>query len=143
MSAKRLTAVIIAYRKNRLNNRLIFGAPIATVRRGWRRELAIFEPGQIFAYERWRADWYGTQDWRLFVCEAAEPGATTPAPGVIPGADLLLHTKGAVRTKRALAAIEMLKKRTPPLASIPPAHWRRLHNDIESGAFDLDESAIG
>lgn len=46
-----LTLAIITYRKNRLNHRLLFGAPVTIIRRGWRREFAAFKPGQIFGYE--------------------------------------------------------------------------------------------
>lgn len=135
MSDERLTAVIIAYRKNRLNHRLIFGAPIYTIRRGWRRELAAFEPGQVFAYERWRGDKYGTQDWRLFICAAVDGGSVTNVPGVSPGADVLLHARGRTRVKRALAVIDLLKSAHPAFEKLPVAQWRKVHNTLETGGF--------
>ena len=70
-----LIAVLIAYRKSRINHRLRFGSPVNEVRLGWHRKLAVFQPGQIFGYERWRADQYGTQDWRFFVLQAKARGS--------------------------------------------------------------------
>jgi Protein of unknown function (DUF2840) len=135
MSDERFTVVIIAYRKKRLNHRLIFGAPVFTIRRGWRRELAAFEPGQVFAYERWRGDKYGTQDWRLFICAAVDGGSVTNVPGVKPGADVLLQARGRARVKRALAAIDLLKSVHPAIEKLPVAQWREVHNTLETGGF--------
>ena len=130
-----LTAVIIAYRKNRINHRLIFGAPSFEVRRGWRRKLACFEPGQTFAYERWSANQYGTQRWQLVICRAVNSGSISPVPGVIPGADVLLNVRGKARVKRALAAISSQKKVCSVLPSVPSETWRAVHNHIHSGTF--------
>lgn len=128
-----VTTVIIAYRKNRLNNRLIFGAPKHEIRRGWHRKFAIFTAGRIFGYERWRGDKYGTQDWSLVVCEAVNGGAFTKIPGVMPGADLLLHTRGTMKTKRALQCLGALKQGQPKLENHPEWLWRDLHHRLVAG----------
>ena len=135
MSDERFTVAIIAYRKKRLNHRLIFGEPVFTIRRGWRRELAAFDPGQVFAYERWSGDIYGTQDWRLFICAAVDGGSVTNVPGVKPGADVLLHARGRTRVKRALAAIDLLKSVHSAVEKLPVAQWREVHNTLETGGF--------
>lgn len=132
-AGQNLTAVIIVYRKNRLNHRLIFGEPDFTVRRGWRRKLAVFHPGQIFAYERWRANEYGTQDWRIFICRAQESGSVTKVPGILPGAETLLEAHGKTRAKRALAAIDSVSKSCSALHAVPSHTWRDVHNTIQSG----------
>lgn len=131
------TAVIIAYRKNRLNNRLIFGAPNDEIRRGWHRKLAIFTAGHIFGYERWRGDKYGTQDWTLVVCEAVNGGAFSQIPGVMPGANLLLHTRGKTKTKRALRCFDALKQDHPKLENVPVMVWRDLHHRLLVGQKEI------
>ncbi len=138
MSDERFTVVIIAYRKKRLNHRLIFGVPVFTIRRDWRRELAAFEAGQVFAYERWHGDKYGTQDWRLFICAAVDGGSVTNVPGVKPGAEVLLQARGRTRVKRALDAIGALKTTHPAIEKLPVAQWRQLHNSLETGGFRIE-----
>jgi len=133
MGERNLTAVLICYRKNRLNHRLIFGAPAFEIRRGWHRAVAVFRTGQIFAYERWNANQYGTQDWKLFVCCAVQAGQITPVSGIHPGANVLLQARGTTQVKRALAATESLKKTHKNLVNITPAYWRHLHNSLATG----------
>ena len=132
MSDNTLTTVIIAYRKNRFNHRLIFGEPALKIRRGWRREFAAFTPGRIFGYERWRANKYGTQDWRLFVCEAVNGGAITRLPGIHPGARLLASASGKSRVTRLFTAFDDLKNAYGALDLTPPERWRVVANEIET-----------
>lgn len=131
---RKFTAVLIAYRKNRLNHRIIFGEPASTVRLGWRRKLEIFEPGQIFAYERWRANSYGTQDWRFYVLKALSCGTMTRVPGVTPGGEVLFAMRGSTRTKRALKLLTAIKRDGADPARLSPHEWRGLHNQVETGA---------
>jgi len=131
--ARNLTAVLIVYRKNRINHRLRFGTPVAMVRRGWHRALAVFEPGQIFGYIRWRGDKYGTQDWRLYVVQARTTGPIVDIDGIIPGADIFLETRGSTRTKRALALLDRLEAGGQSLESVTPAYWRHAHNALITG----------
>ena len=129
-----LTVAIISYRKNRHNHRLLFGKPEMRVRRGWRRELAAFLPGSVFAYERWKGDKYGTQDWRVFICKTSNQGPVTALPGIKPGAILLASAVGKTRVKRLLSTIEELKKiSATDLQTISEARWRLIGNAIESG----------
>lgn len=121
-----VTAVILAYRKNRLNHRLLFGAPVETIRRGWHRQLALFQPGQVFGYERWRANQYGTQSWRITVAKAARPGALTLSPGILPGAELWLTVRGKTKVKHALACFDRLNLCHPTFEIIPEHVWREL-----------------
>ncbi len=139
MMEGQLTVAIISYRKNRINNRLIFGESVMKIRRGWRREFAVFSPGQMFAYERWRGNKYGTQDWRLFICMATHSGPVTAVPGVNPGAQILLCARGKTRVKRVLNLFDELKSAHGPLENIPPQRWRQLHNAIETGGVNAVE----
>ena len=125
-----VTAVLISHRKNRINNRLRFGTPRALIRLGWHRQCAVFNPGQMFGYIRWRANQYGTQDWRLLVCRAGQGGTYTQSPGVIPAAELLLSTRGSTQTKRALSAIDALEKHANGLEYVTAAYWRHLQNRL-------------
>lgn len=128
--ARNLTAVQIVYRQKRINHRIRFGAPVCEARLDWRRKVVAFSPGSVFGYIRWRANKFGTQDWRLFVLRAVDSGALTIIPGVMPGADILLSTRGVTRTKRALIALDALENDTASLASVSPAYWRHLHNRL-------------
>lgn len=132
--ARNLTTVLIEYRKNRINHRLLFGEPVLTIRRGWRRKLAAFEAGKIFGYERWHANHYGTQDWRIAVCLTVKAGSVTKFPGIIPGAIILLDTSGKTRVKRVLAMLDALKRTSDKsLADIASHEWREHANGIEIG----------
>lgn len=125
-----LTAVQIAYRKNRVNHRLRFGVPHIEARLDWRRKLVAFAPGAVFGYIRWRANRFGTQDWRLFVLRSVESGALATIPGVIPGADILLATRGSTRTQRALDQLDTLEQGAGGLSQVTDAYWRHLHNRL-------------
>ena len=127
---RNLTVVQIVYRQKRVNHRIRFGTPVAEARLDWRRKLVAFNSGSVFGYIRWRANKFGTQDWRLFVLRAAGDGGLATIPGVIPGADILLATRGVPRTKRALTALDALENDTEALANISPAYWRHLHNRL-------------
>ena len=130
-----LTVVIISYRKNRQNNRLIFGDPVVRMRRGWRRELVGFQPNQIFAYERWRADKFGTQDWNIYVCKAVTAQQSyTKIPGVLPGSKLLIRAIGKTRAKQTLALFDRLKlSSNGNLNTITEDEWTLLDHDIFTG----------
>ncbi|MEL6361748.1 MAG: DUF2840 domain-containing protein [Pseudomonadota bacterium] len=127
-----LTLVTIAYRKRRHNHRLVFGTPVLDIRRNWCRRFAAFEPEQMFGYERWQANQYGTQDWRIFVCRARYQGAITRVPGVMPGAEILLSAIGKTQVKRVLRAIDHFRNDGVALVSVPPHQWRTIHNSIQT-----------
>lgn len=128
--SKNLTVVILSFRKNRHNHRLLFGTPRLRVRRGWRRELAAFAPGDVFGFERWCGDKYGTQSWSIWVCRASDGGPVSAIPGINPGADILLEAQGKTRVKRCFAVLDSLKDNNIELASWPEHQWRILHNDL-------------
>lgn len=128
----RLTVVILQYRKNKLNHRLLFGSAHVIVRRGWRRRLAAFTPDKTFGYERWQAGEHGTRDWRLFVCRTSSHGSLTSIPGVLPGAVLLLEARGKTKVKRAFAALDALRRDGENLEDLAPHRWRALHNALQT-----------
>jgi hypothetical protein len=135
--ASELTTVSIAWRKRRRNHRLIFGAPYRWVRLDWRRRLAAFTPGQIFAYERWRANKYGTQSWQIFVVKAGRHKTCVQRiPGVFPGAELLLAAYGSTASKRLLKCFDQLGK-TEPLERISEHRWKQISYLKEAGLWPL------
>lgn len=127
MSVERLTLVIESYRKNRHNHRLLFGDPARTIRRGWRRRMAVFAPGQLFGYERWSANAYGTQHWSIVVCWTCSKAPLTRLPGIVPGADVWLHARGQTRVKRVFAALDALREAELTPEQVPERCWRALH----------------
>ena len=139
MTARHCTAVVLSYRKNRKNYRLLFGHPQQEIRRSWHRKLAIFEPGELFAYERWEANSYGTQRWQIMVCRTAQNGSVTKIPGVYPGAKLLLRVNGKTKSKRFLSCLDGLKSLAIAPETIRDRIWMELGLALNSGA-NLDEA---
>lgn len=125
MSA-RLTAVHEHYRKKRYNHRVIFGSPMRYVRRGWRSRLAIFEAGQVFGYERWLADKYGTQHWIMVIGRAVQGGAFATLSGIKPGLDIWVRVTGKTKVKRLLAIIDVLKSAGHAPENVSEHRWRHL-----------------
>ena len=130
---RNLTLVAEVYRKKRLNHRVLFGTPVKSVRRGWRRKFAAFEPGQVFGYERWIANKYGTQQWSILIGRSLSEGKAGRVEGVTPGADILLFVKGKTQVLRTLAVLDILKDSALGPSDISAARWRALHNLIISG----------
>jgi len=123
--ADNLTLVSITWRKRRRHHRLLFGTPYRWIRLDWRRRLAAFQPGQIFGYERWQANRYGTQTWQVFVVVARAPNErASDIPGVRPGADLLLSAYGKAASKRALTLFDQLSEVTQ-LDALSEGSWRQ------------------
>lgn len=128
-----LTLALIQYRKNRINHRLLFGQPQHLIRRGWHRRMAGFTSGQVFGYERWTANKYGTQSWSIAVCCAAVGRRVTRLPGIQPGADVWLHARGKTQVKRVFRAIDAMQQISFLPESVTKYRWRELHNCIVSG----------
>ena len=104
------TLTSIAWRKRKRNHRLLFGTPDRSVRLGWHNRLAAFLPDQIFGYERWRANKYGTIEWQIFILQAQKSGQpVSQIPGVFPGACVLASAHGKPNAKRMLSALDGLR----------------------------------
>lgn len=123
-----LTTVALRREKGRRRDRIRFGRPVAEQRitRDLRR--VVFAPAQTFCLVRWRRNEFGTVSWRLAVLLAGRPEEELgQVPGVVPGAHVLAHFRGADRVRRALRHIAALEKTTPDLAALTPAYWRQFH----------------
>lgn len=126
------TLVLLAWRKRRRNHRLLFGHPARKIRLDWQRRLAVFKPGDIFAYERWDANKFGTQNWSISVLQAGRFGdSLTQTDGVRPGAKMLIHQNGKIACKALLATFDALKIHAN-LDAIPPEKWHLLSHRLEA-----------
>lgn len=134
MTDRNRTAVILSYRKNRRNHRLLFGRPEAEIRRGWHRKLAIFPSDKVLGYERWEANAYGTQHWMISVCRTVSGGSITQIPGIQPGAKLLLQVQGTTKSKRFLECLDWLKVQNIDLETVSDRHWMELNLRLDAGA---------
>jgi len=131
--SKNLTLIAESYRKNRRNHRILFGSTVKVVRRGWRRKFAAFEPDQIFGYERWTGNKYGTQNWSILIGRTLPEPSGHVAEGITPGVDILLHVKGKIQVLRTLAVLDIIRGSSSELGDISPARWRMMHNLIVGG----------
>lgn len=125
------THVEIAFYPEHLNNWLRFGDPDEQHDLDRRRSLALFKPGRIFGYVRWRANEYGTQDWRFTVVKTVAPSLLlSRIEGVDPGGEVLLLATGNTKVKRALLQIDVLETDGFEPADVSPAYYRHIHNRV-------------
>ena len=123
MSGRR-TALHEHFRQKRYNHRVIFGQPLRRIRRGWRSRYAVFKSGQVFGYERWLADKYGTQLWTVYVGRTVQAGYFTKVPGIQPGADIWLIAKGRAQVEKLFSALDAMKKAGLEPEDITEHRWR-------------------
>lgn len=132
-STENLTLVAEVYRKNRRNDRVLFGSTAKIVRRGWRRKFMAFEPNQIFGYEQWSGNKYGTQSWSILIARTVSTKTGQSVKGITPGVDILLHVKGKIQVLRTLAVLDIIRGSSLELDDISAERWRMMHNLIVGG----------
>ena len=126
---KFFTRVEVAFYPEYLNNWLRFGDPVYDFDLDRRRSLAIFIPEQVFGYIRWRANEYGTQEWRVVIVRAVQPlHRMSCFRGIQPGGEILLTTSGNVKVKRVLSQIDLLENDGFDPSKVSPDFYRQLHN---------------
>lgn len=129
------TLVMQSWKKRRRNHRVLFGLSEKSVRLDWQRSLVAFKPEQIFGYERWEANKYGTQFWSINVLKSARPDEQIcRVRGVNPGAIVLADLRGKANCKRALSIIDSLKARGD-IKRLGAAEWRLIGNEIQFGIW--------
>ncbi|WP_420346523.1 DUF2840 domain-containing protein [Pelagibius sp.] len=125
------TRVEIAFYPEHLNNWLRFGMSDEQHDLDRRRSLALFKPGRVFGYVRWRANEYGTQEWRFSVVRTAGPSVlSSRIKGVQPGGEVLLLAIGNAKVKRALLQIDVLETKGFEPADVSIVYYRHVHNRI-------------
>ena len=128
-----LTVIQCHFVRGMLNHRLRFGTPDKTVKLDKYRKLACFKPGKTLGYIRWRANEYGTQDWRFFVLKTQTTGLLTWVPGVSPAVKVLAAFNGSQSVKRALSAFDDVEKSArDPIETLPDTYWISFQNDISA-----------
>lgn len=130
-----LTRVEIVFYPEFQNHWLRFGEADEWQDLDRRRALAFFKPGKIFGYVRWRANEYGTQDWRLTIVQTHQPhihssDLLSRIPGVSPGGEILLLVSGNTKVKRTLLQIDVIEAMDLDPAAVSPAYYRHMHNRI-------------
>jgi len=125
------TIVQLHFIKDVINHRLRFGEPFKKIRLDKSRVLAAFEPNIIFGYIRWKANEYGTQDWRVYILKTQSSGALSQIAGVSPAVKVLLSAVGKTSVKRALSVIDTIEKEAKDgLICVPESYWLTLHNTL-------------
>jgi len=97
-----LTLIQCHFVRDKLNHRIRFGSPHSTLALDKYRKLACFDAGATLGYIRWRANEYGTQDWR---CTQV--------------------------VKRALVALDDVEKSVSgPIETLPESYWIAFQNGL-------------
>jgi len=119
-----LTHIQCHYVHGLINHRLRFGMPDKTLRLDKYRQLAAFNPAKTLGYIRWRANEYGTQDWRLYIVRTDTNGLRTLVPGVSPAVRLCCFINGPKAMKQALTALDRVEQQlSGGLESLPASYW--------------------
>lgn len=128
-----LTVIQCHFVRDKLNHRIRFGSPKSTVALDKYRKLACFKSGATLGYIRWRANEYGTQDWRFFVLKTQSTGLLTRVPGVTPAVKVLAAFTGTKAVKRALVALDDVEKSVSgPIEMLPESYWIAFQNGLST-----------
>lgn len=128
-----LTVIQCHFVRDKLNHRIRFGSPKTTLALDKYRKLACFEPCATLGYIRWRANEYGTQDWRFFVLKTQSTGLHTRVPGVTPAVKVLAAFTDTKSVKRALAALDDVEMSVSgPVETLPESYWIAFQNDLST-----------
>ena len=126
-----LTFVQLHFVKGVINHRLRFGQPDALTKLDSYRSLATFKEASVFGYIRWRANEYGTQDWRVYVLKTQIAGYLSEVPGIASAVKVLLNAQGAPAVKRCLSALDTLEKEAGgSLEAVSESYWPRFSNAL-------------
>lgn len=124
-------AVQCHFVKDVINHRLRFGQPDRVIKLDPYRRLALFRPGATLSYIRWRANQYGTQDWRLYVVIVGGAGNMTRVPGITPAVNVLVSVQGIGAVKRALSLLDRLEtKASGGFERVPESYWRQFQTGL-------------
>jgi len=128
-----ITLIQCHFVRGRLNHRIRFGTPDKTLKLDKYRKLACFESGKSLGYIRWRANEFGTQDWRFFILQTRNDGLLTRVPGVTPAVKLLASFHGTDRVRRALLAFDEVEKEYGrQLDVLSESYWLGFQNHLNA-----------
>ena len=130
----RLTHVELTWLAKRVEQRIRFGRPMASLRLDRHRRCVSFAPNSIFAIVRWAGNNYGTVSSEINILRAVVPGERcTTVHFVQPAADVLLSIKNWPKVERVLQAIDVVEALGIDPADAAPDHWRHVHNRLIVG----------
>jgi len=125
------TLVQLHFVRGMINHRLRFGQPEAKTKLDKYRSLASFPEGSIFGYIRWRANEYGTIDWRVYVLKAQADGLRSEVAGITPAVKILVSAQGKPAVKRCFTALDALEKEVGgTLDDVPESYWAGFNNAL-------------
>ncbi|WP_416877551.1 DUF2840 domain-containing protein [Litorimonas sp.] len=128
-----VTLIHCHFVRDKLNHRIRFGSPKTTLTLDKYRKLACFDAGATLGYIRWRANEYGTQDWRFFVLKTQSKGLLTRVPGITPAVKVLASFNGTQAVKRALASLDDVEKSVSgPIEMLPESYWIAFQNGLST-----------
>ena len=123
------TLVEISNAKGRHNHKLHFGDPVFMFPFDRNLSYAAFEPGQTFAYIRWRKNDYGTVHWQLIISKAGREKLSQSYPGIYPCAEILFQARGVKAVREALEWLDKVEARSSQsLIELPISFWRKAQN---------------
>ena len=130
----RLTHVELTWLAKRVEQRIRFGRPVASLRLDRHRRHVSFAPNAIFAVVRWAGNSYGTISSEIDILRAVAPGERcTTAPFMQPGGEIFLSIKNWPKVERVLQAIDAVEALGIDPADAAPDHWRHVHNRLIVG----------
>ena len=130
----RLTHVELTWLAKRVEQRVRFGRPVASLRLDQHRRHISFAPNAIFAVVRWAGNSYGTISSEIDILRAVAPGERcTTAPFMQPGGEIFLSIKNWPKVERVLQAIDAVEALGIDPADAAPDHWRHVHNRLIVG----------
>ena len=130
----RLTHVELTWLAKRVEQRIRFGRPVASLRLDRHRRCVSFGPNAVFAVVRWAGNSYGTVSSEIDILRAFLPGeCCTTASFVRPSGEVLLSIKGWPKVERVLQAIDAVEALGIDPADAAPDHWRHVHNRLTVG----------
>jgi Protein of unknown function (DUF2840) len=126
-----LTHVELTWLAKRVEQRIRFGRPVASLRLDRHRRRVSFAPDAVFAIVRWAGNDYGTVCSEIDILRAVAPGeACTTAAFTRPGGEILLSIKSWPKVERVLQAIDAVEALGIGPADAAPDHWRHVHNRL-------------
>ncbi len=139
--ADRLTWVELIHQPGVVERWIRFGAHADEFILDRRTRFLAFAPGAVFCFVRWAAGDYGTAVSRIAVLRAAGPGEPiTTAPGVTPGAEILLNLSAWHRVRQVLAAIDQIEVLGLEAHAAATDHWLVVHHRLSAGLPARDYS---
>ena len=125
------TVVELTWREKRIEHWLRFGRIVGEQRIDRHRRIAVFAPGNVFAFVRWAGNEHGTTISRVDIVRTVDRGEPFQTlPFVRPGGEILLRITGWPKVETVLKAVDAIEASGIDPADVSPDHWRHVHNRL-------------